>query len=180
MQTLFGLLRDLQGLDPSLPLVFVTEAGDISPGYHVTELRHVSAKGIDCAGQIDTWTEAILQLLDGQGHTHMSLGKFRSIVSRSLAAMPELESAALRVEFGHDNTELRLMSLHPPKRLGDRVIIRLAHTRAVCKPGERMPFKGLRANPRCRPDAKPAVTTSGCVEVDSCCGVKTHTGIESP
>lgn len=136
MKTLSGLLHDLQLQDPALPLVFVTEDGEISTGYHVTELRHSASKGIDCGGNTEAWQEAKLQLLDGRGSTHMRVGKFCSIVSKSLSAMPELKQASLSVEFGHDNAELRNMSLSSPERFGDRVVIALGNKRAVCKPAE--------------------------------------------
>ncbi|WP_299741157.1 DUF6428 family protein [uncultured Roseobacter sp.] len=136
MKTLSGLLHDLQLQDPSLPLVFETKEGEISPGYHVTELRHSSSRGIDCGGNIEAWQEAKLQLLEGLGATHMSVGKFNSIVSKSLSAMPELKHVSLKVEFGHDNKDLRLMSLSSPEHRGNHVVIRLGSIRAVCKPTE--------------------------------------------
>ncbi len=67
----------------------------------------------------------------------MSVGKFSSIVSKSLSVMPELEHVSLKVEFGHANNDLRLMSLSSPEHRGDRVVIGLGNIRAVCKPAER-------------------------------------------
>lgn len=142
MKTLSGLLHDLQLQDPALPLVFVTKDGEISTGYHVTELRHSVSKGIDCGGNTEEWKEAKLQLLDGRGSTHMRVGKFCSIVSKSLSAMPELKHASLSVEYGHDNTDLRHMSLSGPERHGDRVLIELGNKRAACKPVERVRHHG--------------------------------------
>ncbi|WP_227270967.1 DUF6428 family protein [Roseobacter weihaiensis] len=137
MKTLSDLLHDLQRQDPALPLVFETKEGEISPGYHVTELRHSSLKGIDCGGNTEAWQEAKLQLLDGRGANHMSVGKFSSIVAKTLSVMPELAHVSLQVEFGHDNTDLRLMSLSSPEHRGDRIVIGLGNMRAVCKPVER-------------------------------------------
>lgn len=137
MKTLSGLLYDLQLQDPALPLVFETKEGEISPGYHITELRHSSSRGIDCGGNTEAWQEAKLQLLEGRGAPHMSVGKFSSIVSKSLSVMPELEHVSLKVEFGHANNDLRLMSLSSPEHRGDRVVIGLGNIRAVCKPAER-------------------------------------------
>lgn len=137
MTTFAELLSDVSRHDADLPLIFQTEEGDISAGYHVTELRHSNSKGIDCGGKMETWQETRLQLLDGVGHTHMSVGKFRTIVEKSLIAMPELAQAPLLAEFGHGNASLTLMSLNTSQVQGDRVVLRLGDARAVCKPYER-------------------------------------------
>lgn len=136
MPTLSDLLVDLKGHDPEKSLIFATKEGEIRPGYHVTELRHSVSTGIDCGGHIERWQDAKLQLLDGQGGTHMSVGKFKKIVERSLAALPELKDVPLRVEFGHNNAKLTLMSLSAPEDARGNVLIRLGEARAVCKPAQ--------------------------------------------
>ncbi|MEM9434002.1 MAG: DUF6428 family protein [Pseudomonadota bacterium] len=175
MKTLAGLLKDLERDDPSHSLVFETKAGEISPGYHITELKYSTSKGIDCAGHIENWTEARLQLLDGRGSSHMTVGKFSSIISKSLHAMPELQHASLMVEFGHDNTDLQLMSLNSSQREGSRVVIRLGNSRAQCKPAERFKSKSNGHN-QCCAEAEASATTPSCCttdeqhrEVRSCC-----------
>lgn len=161
MKTLLDVVTQLRRYEPSSPLVFTTEAGEISAGYHVTELRHSLAKGIDCGGQIEAWQEARLQLLDGAGETHMSLAKFISIIEKSMAALPELEHAALKVEFGHQNAELRLMSLQPPQFEEGRVVVPLGETRALCKPAQRK--QSAQADVCCGDAAVFAQLTSCCV-----------------
>lgn len=175
MTTLSGLLHDLQLQDPALPLVFETKDGEISAGYHVTELTHSTSKGIDCVGNTETWTQAKLQLLDGRGSAHMPVGKFCGIVSKSLSVMPELKDVSLSVEFGHDNTDLRLLSLGSPERRGDRIVIALGNTRAVCKPAERAGRQEGGSVPCCN-DEQASVQPSSCGStskvpegVSSCC-----------
>lgn len=175
MKTLSGLLHDLDLQDAALPLVFETKDGEVSPGYHVTELIHFSAKGIDCGGNTDTWQEVRLQLLDGQGSDHMTVGKFNSIVSKSLSVMPELGQASLKVEFGHDNTDLQIMALSRPEPQGDRVVIGLGKMRAVCKPAERA-SKELGGSSQCCDGAKSSAESSFCCStsksqesIRSCC-----------
>lgn len=137
MTTVANLLTDLQNQDPAHPLIFMTDEGEIGAGYHVTELRHSFSKGIDCGGNIESWQETRLQLLDGQGVTHMSVGKFGNIVKKSLSSLPELADAPLLIEFGHGNNGLTLMSLDAPEVQGDTVVLRLGDARAVCKPAQR-------------------------------------------
>lgn len=137
MITFVELLARLQSQDPIKPLIFKTSDGKIGAGYHITELRHSISKGIDCGGNIETWEDAKLQLLDGQGSTHMTVGKFTNIIQKSLSAMPELRNAPLLVEFGHNNEQLALMSLHGPEVSDETVELSLGGARAVCKPAIR-------------------------------------------
>ncbi|MEM6890927.1 MAG: DUF6428 family protein [Pseudomonadota bacterium] len=175
MKTLSGLLHDIQLQDAALPLIFETKDGEVSPGYHVTELAHFSAKGIDCGGNTDTWQEARLQLLDGQGSDHMTVGKFKSIVSRSLSVMPELGQAPLKVEFGHDNTDLQVTTLSSTEHRGDRVVIGLGKMRAVCKPAERASKKVGGSSQCCGGANSSAEPSSSCSisksqeSISSCC-----------
>ncbi|PJI92000.1 hypothetical protein BC777_0841 [Yoonia maricola] len=137
MITFDELLKRLQSQDPIKPLVFITADGEIGAGYHVTELRHSISKGIDCGGSIETWEDAKLQLLDGPGSTHMTVGKFTNIIQKSLSALPELRNTPLMVEFGHNNEQLVLMSLHGPEVSDETVALSLGDVRAVCKPAVR-------------------------------------------
>ncbi|MEP4339791.1 MAG: DUF6428 family protein, partial [Roseobacter sp.] len=134
MITFAELLTRLQRQDPIKPLVFTTEDGEIGAGYHVTELRHSVSKGIDCGGNVETWEDAKLQLLDGRGSEHMTVGKFNDIIEKSLSTVPELRNAPLLVEFGHSNERLTIMSLHGPEISDAAVVLSLDDARAVCKP----------------------------------------------
>lgn len=159
MTTFARLLADLAPLNSDHALVFVTDAGEIGAGYHVTELRHAAATGIDCGGKIDKWFETRLQLLDGQGGTHMQVGKFCEILRRSLKALPELAQAPLLAEFGPQNATLQLMSIGTPQIQADRVLLPLTPATAVCKPIQRI---GDAAAARCSTPAQPDIT--------ACCG----------
>lgn len=137
MITLPELIALLRAHPDDMPLVFASEAGDIGPGYHVTELRHSASTGIDCGGTIEAWPEVRLQLLDGTGRTHMPAGKFVGILERSLKALPALAQAPVIVEFAPGNRGLRLMLPDAPQAEDGRLVLRLNETRAVCKPAER-------------------------------------------
>ncbi len=176
MTTFADLLADLQTLDPMHPLVFVTDEGEIGAGYHVTELRHSTSKGIDCGGKIETWQETRLQLLDGQGSTHMSVGKFSDIVQQSLSALPELAQAPLLAEFGHNNSGLMLMSVGAPELQDETVVLRLGKACAICKPAQRNKGIGDEASSCCGSIPNSVSKTSCCstvmprVEANVCCG----------
>ncbi len=163
MTTLADLLARLNGVDRKMPLVFATADGEVGAGFHVTELRHSISKGIDCGGNVETWEDAKLQLLDGSGSTPMTVGTFTKIVQKSLSALPQLRDAPLMVEFGHNNEQLAIMSLHGPDISEESVALFLGDARAVCKPAIRSK-RGLEDRGRC---GESAVTSS---QVSSCCG----------
>ncbi len=128
------LLADLAPLNQDAPLIFVTDGREIGPGYHVTELRHSVSTGIDCGGTVTTWDEARLQLLDGPGQTHMTVTKFRRILSGALEKLPVLADTPFVVEFGPDNAGLALMTPDALQNQDAKVLLPLRHSHAVCKP----------------------------------------------
>ena len=105
----------------------------------------------------------------------MSVGKFCSIVSKSLSVMPELKHVSLSIEFGHGNTDLRLMLPTSPEQRGDRVVIGLGNTRALCKPAEKT-WREVSGSGQCcsreQTSAKPSSYCSASKmpeDVSSCC-----------
>lgn len=169
MTTVSDLLTGLQAQDPDKPLIFETLDGEIGTGYHVTELTHSVSKGIDCGGNLETWHEARLQLLDGQGSTHMRIGKFSTIVEKSVAAIPELAQASLTVEFAHGNSALRLMSIEPVDVQDDAIFVRLADKNAVCKPAQRTQISADQTAGRGSETAAPAKGLSRIFKRGECC-----------
>lgn len=135
--TFATLLSSLKTLDATADLIFEVDDRVIGAGYHVTEIRHSTSTGIDCGGNVETWQEARLQLLDGPGTTHMSVGKFSYILEKSLSKLPKLSEVPLLVEFSPDNFGLKLMALDEPLMKDGQVSLRLQDTRAICKPAQR-------------------------------------------
>lgn len=131
------LLSNLKAFDATAALIFEADDQTIGASYHVTELRHSTSTGIDCGGKIETWQEARLQLLDGHGGIHMSVGKFSDILDKSIRKLPKLSEAELLVEFAPDNSGLKLMALDAPSEKDGRVSLRLRNSKAVCKPAQR-------------------------------------------
>ncbi len=134
MTTLTDLLTDLKTLDPDLPLVFATNAGEIGGGYHVTELKRAEINSIDCGGTLSAWVETNLQLLDGSGRDHMKVGKFIAIAERSLAAVDGLAEGQLAFEYSPENIGLHRYSAAEIRSLPDKVLLHLSEDRAACKP----------------------------------------------
>ncbi len=160
--TFATLLSSLKTFDGAAALTFEVDDRIIGAGYHVTELRHSLSTGIDCGGNVETWQEARLQLLDGPGETHMSLGKFRAIVEKSLDRLPELADAPLLVEFSPENLGLKLMALGTPFMKDGRVSVKLRDAKALCKPAQKNRFLDVPTNACC---GVPSAASA-------CCGVQ--------
>lgn len=148
--TFANLLNRLKSFDANMALVFETNGQPIGAGYHVTELRHSTSTGIDCGGQIETWQEARLQLLDGSGDAHMEVGKFRSILRNSLSKLPQLADVPLLVEFSPENKGLKLMSLGNPTPKDSWLSISLGDSSAVCKPAKRLSPRTAKTDTCCQ------------------------------
>lgn len=170
--TFATLLSSLKTFDGAAALTFEVDDRIIGAGYHVTELRHSLSTGIDCGGNVETWQEARLQLLDGSGETHMSLGKFRAIVEKSLDRLPELADVPLLVEFSPDNRGLKLMALDAPLMKDGRICVRLRDSRALCKPAQKNRSLDVSTNACCGvPSAASACCGSdtSAVAASACC-----------
>jgi hypothetical protein len=132
--TLKGLRARLAGFDGDLPVVFSTDKADISGGYHLTELKHLTVSSIDCEGNRRAWTEARMELLDGTGGDLMPLAKLIRILDQSAAAIPLLNDVPLSVEFAPGNRGLRHYALGGIEANGERLRIALTDGQAQCKP----------------------------------------------
>lgn len=132
--TLSELVQTLSDARPDLPATFRTGAAEIGAGYHVTELKLADIDSIDCAGRRARWSEALLQLLDGQDGQRLTAGKVAAILRRSLAEIPGLADAPLAVEFAHGNRGLARYRLGTPEFAGSRIVLPLIDERALCKP----------------------------------------------
>lgn len=133
--TLEKLLNELKRLDLTQPLIFTFEGGgEIGSGYHVTEIKSSDIKGIDCSGRMTEWSEALVQLLDGQVGQHMKGRKFVGIIEHCLKNLEGLEAKPLFFEFAAKNAGLHLYSLKKVEVIDGRIIARLIKKRAICKP----------------------------------------------
>jgi hypothetical protein len=155
--TLLALTADLDQAAPDQPLIFVTDEGDIGPGYHVTELKHLAVNSIDCGGQRSSWDEAQLQLLDGRDGTHMSVGKFVTIAQRSMAAVGGLGEVPLSVEYAPQNQGLHRYHIGKTTPASDGLRLSLLPDAALCKPASKFGLsRSFQAKNKAGQKARPA------------------------
>jgi hypothetical protein len=128
------LIEATRALPQGVPMVFSTPDGPTGEGYHVTELKLAHINSIDCAAKLDAWTEATLQLLDGHGKTHMSVGKFANILDQSVRRVEGLGNSPLRVEFAHGNAGIQVFEPAVPVFADGVAQLKLQPIKALCKP----------------------------------------------
>ncbi len=124
---------------PASPLVFVNGDDDIKPGYHVTELKSVAVRSVDCGGRQAAWRETVVQLLDGPYEAagpRMSAAKFAKIAEAGLRSLPELQDGELYFEYAPDNRAMQKLSARAIVGADDQTVVTLASHAAVCKPAE--------------------------------------------
>ena len=119
---------------PDARVVFATDEGRISAGYHVTEFKLAQIQSIDCGATPSQWTEASFQLLDGRGGEHMTAQKFQAILTRSAAILPGLLAAPFRIEFSIGNKGLRIHTVSAVTEEDGALIVDLKDDAAACKP----------------------------------------------
>lgn len=128
------IVEKLGKLDADLPLIFMTDEGEIGGGYHVTELKQHTITGIDCAGNIDSWQETHLQLLDMPMGSHMQIKKFTSIMAQSIKSINALGEAPIFIEYAPSNKGLRRYTINAVTEKEAGLYVLLVEDRASCKP----------------------------------------------
>lgn len=116
------------------PIVYHTAEETIGTGYHLTELKAAPVTSIDCGGNVASFPEVTMQLLDGQDSEYMKVGKLLAILRHSLKEIPALNDAETRVEFSHFNNGLQLYTLGDPQVNEEAVTLPLVTIGAQCKP----------------------------------------------
>lgn len=132
-QNLSDVLNDLTGVDADTPLIFETAEGDIGKGYHVTELKDLSIRSIDCGGRLSEWRETQIQLLDGRDGKHMTVGTLAGIAAKSIASLPAFAETPLSFEFAHRNVGFRRYEIVAMQHSKTETRFKLGDARAECK-----------------------------------------------
>lgn len=130
------LLEKLQSCTEDKSLVF--DLGDriIAPGYHVTEVKAVAVRSVDCGGRANTWNETVVQLWSPGSATaegYMKVGKFLSIYQRVVASLPIDPEAVLRFEYGEVGEPAISYLVSTVCVEGDAVRVHLSAPGVACK-----------------------------------------------
>ncbi|KCV82192.1 hypothetical protein ATO10_07377 [Actibacterium atlanticum] len=143
--TLAQLLPLLEQAAADTPVIFATDSARIGPGYHVTELKLAQINSIDCGGNLNTWVETQLQLLDGADGAYLQAGKVASILRRSAQTIAGLSDAPLWVEMAPRNQGLSRYRIGAVQDTGGAFKVTLTHDQAQCKPAVSLGCCGTQA-----------------------------------
>lgn len=137
---------------PDNALVFVTDDGEISPDYHVTEVKQSTVHSIDCGRNLDQWGELLVQLLDGPkggAGQYMHADKFIQIVKSAVHHLPDAEDSELIFEFAPDNAPMCKLVVRAVENKNGHTIVALSDKSAECKAGQRWIGKNEHTSPCC-------------------------------
>lgn len=127
----------------TLPLVF--RAGDtmINAGYHLTEVKDVTFRTMDCGAKIHEWAETHFELWSpktsqsAEPFARMDAGKFIAIVDRVQAQIPFPSDSATRVFAAFGEFPAAVYDVRSAAVEDDQLVVELVADRARCKAAER-------------------------------------------
>jgi hypothetical protein len=149
------------------PLVFQAGADVVAPGYHLTEVKEVAYRTMDCGAATHRWTENHFEVWvpasaeDADGRGHMAADKFLRIVDRVQQDLPLQGEAEAKVFAGIGAHPAAVFSVAAIERHGDRLVVSLEADQPRCKARERQ----ARAGQGCGCGAK----TEATAPATACC-----------
>ena len=153
----------------------------VEASYHITEIKQAPIVSVDCGGQMNSWTEVILQLWlpdqKGEGQA-MRVDKALSIIELVEKALPLHPLAIVKIEYG--TAEFATRQLLPGQIIkdGENLIVDLQTDATQCKAIERGGNCGTSevAETCCSPEPaeKPLIelntlATNQCTPGSGCC-----------
>ena len=127
-------LRDNQHLD----LVFSYNNGhEISPGYHITEVKNILIDSVDCGGKTDQWRETVIQLWESPNQKEkeapMTGLKALGILNKVDRLRPMDLEAELKFEYGNQRFHTAHLAVANLEQKDRKLIVSLREVPADCK-----------------------------------------------
>ncbi|RNI31621.1 DUF6428 family protein [Rufibacter latericius] len=126
---------------PALPLQFqYAEDKWVDASYHITEIKQAPIVSVDCGGQMNSWTEVIVQLWEpGQGNDGqpMAVSKALSIIEVVEKVLPLNPLGIVKIEFGNAQFDTRQMYPAQLTVNGGNLVVNLTPDATQCKAIER-------------------------------------------
>lgn len=168
MKTMHEFVETLSGKGGNQREVrFSTEALDVNPEYHLTEVRVAACKGMDCGGNVEQWTEVQIQLLESQPQTSanavplaaMSAMKMSNILTKAASTLAPPADSQLVFELTTRSGVLGKWQIGSIDPDSDQLAVRLTPMQAVCKPAAK---QDSGADSCCGPVATSAFCETSC------------------
>lgn len=127
----------------SLSLVFKSPAGTVAPGYHLTEVKEVAYRTMDCGAMMHRWLETQFEIWDpaspqeAADRGFMAADKFLRIVDRVQQELPLDGESEARIFLSLGDHPASLHTIEEIEAHGGRLLVSLAGDRTRCKARER-------------------------------------------
>ncbi|WP_229215344.1 DUF6428 family protein [Dyadobacter bucti] len=109
----WGDFKNTLEQNPDLYLQFQYEEGKfVDSSYHITEIKQAPIVSVDCGGQMNSWTEVIVQLWEPsvkEVDRSMKVDKALKIVNLVEKTLPLNPNATVKIEFGNSKFDTRQM-----------------------------------------------------------------------
>lgn len=108
----------------------------VHPSFHITEIKQAPIVSVDCGGQMNSWTEVIVQLWEPQAkeaHRSMRVSKALSIINLVEKSLPLNPVATVKIEFGNFKFDTRQMYPGELVAKGDSFTVSLTPDYTQCK-----------------------------------------------
>ncbi|MDE2385277.1 MAG: hypothetical protein KGO53_11725 [Alphaproteobacteria bacterium] len=117
----------------NLPVKLRHAGWELGAGFHITEIKHTTVRGLDCGRNEEAWDETVVQLLDlpGPEEGRMKSAKFASILGHK-----QLQGE-LVFEISRPGEALALYQVAAVDAQPEALVVHLAPRAAHCKPATR-------------------------------------------
>ena len=108
----------------------------VNTSFHITEIKQATISSVDCGGKLNSWNEIIVQLWEPQqleDKRSMTVNKAFSIIDLVEKKLPLHQSATVKIEFGNNQFETRLMIPQDFEIKDDEIIVKLQADKTQCK-----------------------------------------------
>ncbi len=132
--------------NPNHALNFEYEAGKFVPiTYHITEVKNVHIKSVDCGGRPDSYDQTIVQLWvdpnekkDRSMTTTTALKIFNIVDSKT----PMKQDTPLFFEWGHGALRTSVYSVESIEQTDQQITVKMFVPATVCKPKYELEMSG--------------------------------------
>jgi len=105
--------------------------------YHITEVKNVDVRSVDCGGSSNHWKETIIQLWESPSEKgkqdYMSVEKALSILDRVNGVNPLWIETEAKIEYSNDNFHTAVLDIHNISITSDKLIVHLFVAETLCK-----------------------------------------------
>ncbi len=105
--------------------------------YHLTEIKNVTFKTVDCGGNTNNWKETHLQLWESPNEIdkeeYMTVDKVIAIIEKVHRINPLWLDTDVKIEFGNENFPTSILDIASLKSTSNQLIVQLTGVKTGCK-----------------------------------------------